>query len=357
MGQSSSSCCSDRTILTKNFSSAKSEKEVRNFPSYPLSSQDSEKKGRRKDISSCLHQTSLNTNLKSGLTWDPSLDIKDDDARVDTESNNTKVRNYSYDMSASSQYGRKKQDKLKRVSQRRRHSFRGRNKLGKASSLDAYPPSRIMIIQIDPLHRVMYYFADEKDTRLMKDDSTFVQKSTRSIGSKYDVSKLESSDFDQDFAHQTGTQTVITRLVTKDALEVRNTLTTTLSNKCNKATHSGTILVCGQQIYATRFVLNDDRSKFIKKSNTQGTHYAQENNTLFHSVQDVNNISKEHLREIIRSKKREDQGWQGQNEFLSSSLIQSIPKGQLLSATVKNGIAKQLFDENSILGSNVDPGV
>lgn len=103
--------------------------------------------------------------------------------------------------------------------------------------------------------------------------------------------------------------------------------------------------------------MNDDRSKFIKKSNTQGTHYAQENNTLFHSVQDVNNISKEHLREIIRSKKREDQGWQGQNEFLSSSLIQSIPKGQLVSATVKNGIAKQLFDENSILGSNVDPGV
>ncbi len=240
---------------------------------------------------------------------------------------------------------------------------------------------------VDTQHKTMYYFPRENSNNhnLSMNGMSVYKKHGRhdKFAQEYCDSVIEINSSNdagnpQRIVEYAGSNQTITKLVTRDMIEVKSVLLNKIHNRLKKDSYLDPILVCGAQIFATRYGVNDrcynDNESAIKSDN--GTSNSN-SNSLIISVEDVNpgkvsSVSSENLKELLKKTQsfdsdivvsKEDRG----NRFKARKVLQpqtkltsfSNEKGStesLLAATVPPGVGRKLFTERAVLRTNVEAG-
>lgn len=359
---------------------------------HPLSSQDAEIDKSRHDtidvtISTLNHDTnksSHDTQCNTDLTWNKFPSLEQEDVVVHKNPFNTHTDTFSDSSNHKLTQLNENRGSKRRKAKQSDHSVQKRvpftwKKKVPQSSLNRGFQSRIMTLRVDPLHKIMFYFAETK-SRHSGVEVTSRKISQRPLGLNCPDINHENKD-DHAIMEYKGSGKTFTKLVLRDMAEVRNALVRKLPNQNKQDTYVEPILLCGTQIFSKRFKVNDDNNESLncvengKSFSSSLSEILITSDSSFLSLQDVNpckanRISKENLREILRIRQNIDLGLKIKipkesrgtihfeaQEGLECCSANPIEKGELLSVTVPNGISRKLFNENAVLNTSVEPGM
>lgn len=326
---------------------------------------------------------------ESKFSSEPSMVTNKTKLKTNTKINTTTLTNKN---------SKKNKDTHKQHNHQKRVSFRWKKKAPQSSLNESFK-NRIMTLRVDPLQKTMYYFVEDKSASRNRHDvknnqtvgnrntnfnSKNSNKETKShkfimnqrkassscngsnspnrlsyqdhqkkdIVKKSDTDKCNDNNIEledpRSIVEYTGSEQTITKLVTRDMLDVKRLLMKKIPNRSKKESSSTfiePILICGAQIFAKRYLVKTNVSTncgdnytnyagfrglenmkgfpltYIKRSNSNLTKRQQQiqrdltlSKTPYVSVQDVNPnksniISNENLLELLESRQRIDSGY------------------------------------------------
>jgi hypothetical protein len=318
---------------------------------------------------------SRDTQFAPAAKWNKFSSLKEEEDTADNDQFQKKDNFSNSSVQISSQLrantSSSKKDRQTKDTRQKKLRFRWKKKDAQSSRSIT---NGIVTLRVDPLQKTMYYFAKENSTRENNCHKTI----GRNSGS-YDQ---DSNQANKNVMEYTGSEETLTKLVTRDVEEVRNSLITKLPTRGKKDSYIEPILVCGTQIYAKRYQVyyDDIKNRYMDKGNAFNLNSdkgSQWSNSPFLSVEDVNpskanSISNENLNELMKRRQKINTEQtipkEGRaNKFKSKKVLESradcsppcnqIERGELLSATVPHGVSRKLFADRAVLKTKVEPGM
>ena len=384
MGQSTSSCFADNT----------DGKEVNGRNAFhPLSSQDAERTRFQQKAFTSEASGSMNrytaekkVNSSNSTAWDKIPSLREEDKSIHPFDNFNKGNNTTPAKSP-----RKNQDSSQLIvnsnhnkkfkSKRIRLRWKNKDPLESTRSIS----NGIMTLRDDPFQRTLYYFADDNNEH----SSGFIDMkptTNNTASTSYiDESSFEpGSDRYTEIVEYTGNEITQTKLIIKEELEVKNALLKKMPSRGKKETFIEPILICGTQIYTKRMRVNYSAGfdsnvvESVKSFTLPSTKSSRGSNNVSSllSIQDVDpnktrTISNDTLREILKKKRLGEKNVSFLKDSRNSrckgkQVVESrtaswshndpIQRGELLSATVRDGVSRTLFTPEAISETEVESG-
>ena len=396
MGQTSSYCTNNETdnslsIQDKNLTSM-----------GPLSSQDSERNRTRDTI----NLSSTNNPSKAGivdaniiLSTSPysKIDLSDNsawsksrwiiehhhDLVKDTNNSQVKTENVSQysrinnDIIGSTRLmGQKHVQNTKdnNSTTQKMNLFRWKKNKSLSSSTVPKFQSRTLTYQNDNMEKTLYYFVKDDVDAIMKDNKSSRASTRQIITLPFGKKGLPIVEYSRKTQY-------ITKLVVKDMTEIRNYLVKKLPSRSKKDVYFDPVLICGTQIYATRYIY--DCNHHEEKINNDITDIQMYNDlsmsekilcpgksARYMHIQDVNPSKASYVEEkdlelILKGRSTIEvleSPIEGRERSVKPKLERELLKlsfenGKFLSAKVPTGISKTVFDETAIYNTTVEPGM
>ena len=245
----------------------------------------------------------------------------------------------------------------------------------------------IMTLRDDPFQRTMFYFTNDNDKQISDIIDTKPATSNAASSCYVDESSFEpGNDRYTEIVEYTGNEITLTKLIIKEELEVKNALLKKIPSRGKKDTFIEPILICGTQIYTKRMRVNystgfnSDFAESVKSFTLPSTKSSRGSNNApaLLSIQDVDpsktrTISSDMLREIFKKKRQVEKNGvsflkdsrnsrcKGKQvlESRTPSWTHNDPMqgGELLSAIVRDGVARKLFTSEAIVETEVESGM
>mmetsp|Transcript_4643 Transcript_4643/g.6039 ORF Transcript_4643/g.6039 Transcript_4643/m.6039 type:complete len:646 (-) Transcript_4643:176-2113(-) len=246
----------------------------------------------------------------------------------------------------------------------------------------------IVTLRLDPSEKKMYYFAQDKSQYSRQSEirkrmsccasdlpiatytdinQTNDKSKNRNNNNNFLDSKQKGKGINETIPY-TGSEVIATKIATKDILEVKRAIMKKMTLRGKKDILVDPVLLCGTQIYARRYIVNngDDEGDNMKR-----IHISSEDDNLDVNPVKVNNINDENLSALLKRNNMQTQldsvaQKEGKGGLLKAkkalesrveipSTVDSVEKGELLSAIVPHGIARKIFTDRAVTETSVNP--